>query len=105
MGHISVSVWREGLGWKTRSQTPPTYPFGYVGGGLMGRECSWRICRRPSTCPNGHVGVLVGRECLPGENTGKRDGHAETGMFVTCGEKDTLQMPCLKGGGGGEGVR
>jgi len=41
---------------------------------------------------------------LPGEDTGKRDGHAETGMFVACGERDTLQMPFwasamyLKGG-------
>ena len=41
--------------------------------------------------------------CLPGGNTGKRDGHAEISMFVACGEKDTLQMPkrasamCLKG--------
>jgi len=47
--------------------------------------------------------------CLPGENTGKCNGHTETGMFVACSEKDMLQTPfwasatCLKGGGG-EGV-
>jgi len=35
------------------------------------------------------MGTLVfpmGRKCLPGGDTGKRDGHAESGMFVTCGE-------------------
>jgi len=47
--------------------------------------------------------------CLPGGNTGKRDGHAEISMFVACGEKDTLQMPkrasamCLKGWEVGKG--
>ena len=47
--------------------------------------------------------------CLPGGDTEKRDRHAETGMFVACGERDTLQMPfwasatCLKGGRWGRG--
>ena len=36
--------------------------------------------------------------CRLGGDTGKRDGHAEIGMFVACGQRDTLQMP-------GEGVR
>ena len=35
-----MSAQREGLGSKTSSRTPLTYPFGYVRGVLMWRECS-----------------------------------------------------------------
>ena len=55
---------------------------------------------------NGHVGVPMGGNVA---DTGKHDGHAESGMFIMCGERDTLQMPkrasatYLKGGRWGRG--